>query len=184
MGGIQDVYVYRQIERMIAYALANSLHDLVYPVGIEVVAVHDFETQILVALQVIAVVQRTSDSNVHRRMVEKQSLFTRAPKDSPVGMRCTEICVPCVEMGIEMHQRNGSHALVDGAQQGKGDRVVAAHADNSADVAEEVGGRRLDLLDSLGDVERIAGDVARVGDLLLHEGLGPVSRMKLGPEVT
>ncbi|GMQ75203.1 MAG: hypothetical protein BMS9Abin01_0448 [Gammaproteobacteria bacterium] len=62
--------------------------------------------------------------------------------------------------------------------------MVAAHGDDTADVAEEIGSRRLDLLDGLGDVEWVAGDVARVGDLLLHEGLGAIGRMKLGSQMT
>ena len=51
------------------------------------------------------------------------------------------------------------------------------------DVAEKIGSRCLDLFDGLGDVKGIAGDIAGVGDLLLHEGLGAVGRMKLGSEM-
>jgi len=70
---------------------------------------------------------------------------------------------------VEVDQRDRAEPLLGGPQQRVRDRVVAADGQQVAGVCEELRGGGLDLADRLGDVERVAGDVARVGDLLLGQ---------------
>ena len=68
-----------------------------------------------------------------------------------------------------MNQRDRPEPLPDHPQQGKGDRVIPADGQQAAGLVQQFRRARLDLVHGLVDVERVAGDVAGVGDLLGDE---------------
>jgi len=69
-------------------------------------------------------------------------------------------------VGVEVHQRGRAEPLPGHPQQRVGDRVVTADGEQPARAVEQARRGRFDLAHGLGDVERVAGDVTRVGDLL------------------
>ncbi len=81
----------------------------------------------------------------------------------------TEVCVPGVQVGVEVEQGHRAVHPMDGAQQRKSDRVVASDREQMTCTRKRFVRGLLDLGDRLGDVERVAGDVAGVGDLLVGE---------------
>ena len=95
-----------------------------------------------------------------------EALLGRAPKRRSMRVRFAEVRIPRVEVGVEVKHRHRPVPLVHGAQERKGDGVVAAERDEARTAFEKRRRRRLDLGDRLGDVEGIAGDVAGVCDLL------------------
>ena len=70
-----------------------------------------------------------------------------------------------------MHERHRSVRAVHRPEQRQRDRVIAAERDERAGGAEQLPRAGLHLVDRLGDIERGAGDVAGVGDLLARERL-------------
>jgi hypothetical protein len=68
-----------------------------------------------------------------------------------------------------MHEGDRPEPLPGGSQQRVGDGVVAADRQQAAGIAEQGGSGRLDLVDGLLDVERIARDVAGIRHLLRAE---------------
>ncbi len=80
-------------------------------------------------------------------------------------------------MRVEVQHRDRAVPFGDDAQQRQGDRVVAADHDEALAVGGEVGRRGLDLLDGLGEVERVGRDVTGVDDLLAGEWLNILHRV-------
>jgi hypothetical protein len=72
-------------------------------------------------------------------------------------------------MGVKVQNGYGPVQLGHDPQQRQGDRVVAAHADEPGASPGQQTGTGLDLAHGLLDVERVAGDIAGVGDLLARE---------------
>jgi len=139
--------------------------------------VHDFEAQRGVPREIVATIERTSDADVHGARVDEQTFLRRSSKRCAVGVGGAEVRVPCIQVRIEVDERDRSRVVIDRPQERKRDRVIASHADQTIHLLEQRGGRRLDLGDGLGDVERIARDVPRVGDLLHQKRLGVVGGM-------
>ncbi len=86
-----------------------------------------------------------------------------------MGVGGAEVTVPGVEMGVKVHNGYGPVPLGHDPQQRQGDGVVAAHADEPGAAAGQRTGTGLDLVHGRRDVERVAGDIAGVGDLLAGE---------------
>ena len=111
-----------------------------------------------------------------------------ATEGCAVGKAFAEIRVPCVEVGIEVHQRDLAESTVHGLQQRIGDGVVAADRDEAVDLmrpvrrAEQLAGAALDRGQRLGDGVRVAGDVAGVGELQIGERLHVELRVILRPD--
>ncbi len=99
-------------------------------------------------------------------LFQEQPFLGSAPKGRAMSERRAEVGLPGVEMGIEMDQGDRPEALAGRLEQRIGDGVVTADGQQVRRSGEQLVGTRLDLVDSLFDVERIACDVARVGDLL------------------
>ena len=172
MRGVEHVDVDGEIQRVLAHPRADALGDRGHALGLQLVAVHHPEPERRVAGQVVAAVERPADADVHRGVVAEQPLLGGAAKRGAVGVGRAEVGIPGIEVRVEVHQRHRPEAAVDRAQQRKGDGVIAAQADDAAHLLEQAGGGGLHLADGLGDVERVAGDIPRVGDLLL-DGTAP-----------
>jgi hypothetical protein len=86
-------------------------------------------------------------------------------------------------MGVKVHQRYGSHVLVDGTEQGERNGMIASKTHKVVHLPHEGRRRRLDLGNGFGNVERVAGHITSIGHLLFAEGLGVVRRMVLRPQM-
>jgi hypothetical protein len=86
-------------------------------------------------------------------------------------VRGAEVRVPRVEVRVEVQQCDLAEPAVHHAEQRQRDRVVAADREEVLGPREDLLGPGFDLPDRLHDVERVAGDVSGVGDLLVGEGL-------------
>ena len=106
---------------------------------------------------------------MHAVGVQEQPFLRGPPERRAVRHRCAEIGLPGVEVGIEVNQGDRPEPLPDHPEQGEGDRVVAADGQQVPGPLQQLRGAGLDLVDGLVDVERVAGDVAGVGDLLGDE---------------
>src|ERR1700752_4070673 len=76
-----------------------------------------------------------------------------------------------------MDDGDGTVPLRGYAQQREGDRVVAADREQPRTVGGQFAGPCLDVAHRLADVERVDGDVARVGDLLRLERRNVLDRV-------
>ena len=94
-----------------------------------------------------------------------------------MGDRRTEVGVPRVEVRVEVHDGDRAVQLVHDPQQRQGDGVVAADGHQLGAAVERRPRALVDLLDRVLDVERVAGDVAGVGDLLDGERLDVLDRV-------
>ena len=88
-----------------------------------------------------------------------------------MSVGCTEVGVLRVQMCIEVNDGDGPVNGRDVPKERKGDRMVTADRDEPGPVGAQCARARLDLIDRLGDAERVGGNVARVDDLLCGEGL-------------
>jgi len=86
-----------------------------------------------------------------------------------VGERRAEVGLPGVKVGIEVDEGDRPEPLPGHPQQRIGNGMVAADRQQVPGPGQQVGRGRLDLVDSLLNVERVARDVARVSDLLRAE---------------
>src|SRR5665647_3481701 len=100
-----------------------------------------------------------------------EAFLRGAAERGAVRNRGTEVRVPSIEVCVEVKHRDRPVAFGNDAKQREGDCVVATDRDQPLTVGGQCGGGRLDLRDGFGDVERVRGDVASVGDLLSGERL-------------
>jgi len=103
---------------------------------------------------------------MHAVLLEEQAFLGCAPEGCAVRYRRTEIGLPGVEMGIEVDQCDRPEMLPGHAEEGEGDRVIAADREQVSGSTEQFRRACFDLLHGFFDVERIARDVASVCDLL------------------
>src|SRR5579875_1706612 len=95
--------------------------------------------------------------------------------------RRVEVCIPGIEMGVEMYHRDRSPLRVQGPQGGKGDRMVSAEQHQPPAPFKQLADTLLDLLHRPHDVERRYRQVASVGNLPLTKRLDIEHRV-VGPE--
>jgi hypothetical protein len=137
--------------------------------AVDVTAVHDGESQLLVVEQIRAVVERAANADMRRIALDDQSFLARPAKRRSVGVGRVEVGVPRVEVGVEVDQRQASVDGSCGPQRRQRDRVVAAEAHHRMALAAELGNAGRNLLDCPLDVERRAYDVARIDHLRVAE---------------
>ena len=106
MRRIEYVYVDRQVEGVVADPIANTFDHVFHAVGLQFIAMHGFKAQLGVTLQVVRAVQRPANADMHRRIFVEQLFLGGAAEWRAVRVGCAEICVPGIEVGIEMHQRD------------------------------------------------------------------------------
>src|ERR1700704_1094275 len=123
MGRIQDVDVDRQVERKWSDTRANALdHASDATPGLKLVTVYDSEAQRRVPRQIVATVERTSDADVHGARVDEQALLRGSSKRRAVGVGGAEVRVPCIQVRIEVDERDRSRAVIDRPKERKRDR--------------------------------------------------------------
>ena len=174
---VEHVDIDRDVHRMVPHALTDRGDDAVDADAPDVHRADRAEAQFRVLLQVTRGVERTADPNVHAVLVQEQPLLGRAPEGRAVGERRAEVGLPGVKMSVEVDQGDRPEALVRRAEQRIGDGVIAADRQYVRGPGEQPGRALLDLADGLLDVERVAGDVARVRDLLGAERRYPQPRV-------
>ena len=137
----------------------------------------DREAEPRVVDQVLGREQRSADADMRGAILEQQSLLPCPAERRAVRVRSAEVRVPRVEVRVEVQEGDRPVPPPHHAQERQRDRVVAPERQQRLRAAEQVLGRRLDLRDRLGEVERVARDVSRVGDLLLGERVHVEPRM-------
>ncbi len=95
-----------------------------------------------------------------------------------MGIWSLEIGVPGVEMSIEVNQGDRAMNRVGRPQGRKCNRVIAAECQHRSTVGHQLGHTRLDVGERLPDVERVAGNVARVDHLGECERHGILRRVE------
>ena len=116
----------------------------------------DPEAESASSVRSVGGVQRPADADVHRCVLEEQPLLGGPAERRAVRERRAEVGVPGVEVGVEVHQ--GDRAVHRGQARSSGQAMVWSPpiAEQAAGLAEQRGGGRLDLVDGLLDVERVA----------------------------
>lgn len=137
----------------------------------EFLGTHYRESASLIIAQILTAVQRTSDSDVNAGGLIDETFFGSPSERCSVSVGCTEVGVLRVQMCIEVNDGDGPVNGRDVPKERKGDRMVTADRDEPGLVGAQCARARLDLIDRLGDAERVGGNVARVDDLLCGEGL-------------
>src|SRR5215472_17910787 len=163
---VQNVDVDREVDGLAGDAVADRGGDAADADAFHVHCRHSLETQFGIFVKVAARIDRPADADVHAVVFQEQALFGRPPKWRAVGERRAEVGVPRVNVGIEVDQGDLAEPLFRHLEQGIGDGVISADREQPARIAEQPSRACLDLLDGLLDIERVAGDIASVGDLL------------------
>ena len=182
-GRVEDVDVERDVRRPVAHAIPDLLDGPSPAQVVHVVRADHLEAEHLVVGEVLAGVERPADPDVHAAGLVDQALLGRAAEGRAVGERCAEVGVPGVEVRVEVDHRDRPVQLVHHPQQGQRDRVVAADGDQLVAAVEHRAGTLVDLLDRGPDVERVAGEVAGVHDLLDRERLDVLDRVEVAQQL-
>ena len=169
MGGVEDVDVDRDVERMVADGRPQLLDHVGDRARLERRTVHDGEPQFGVVVQIVGCVQRSTNADMRAVACDEQAFLGGTPKRRAVSQRGVEIRVPGVEVSVEVHQSHRTVTAVMRAQQGVGDGVVAAEADQLGAALDQRRRLLFDLAHRGGDVVRGAGDVTGVDHLLAGE---------------
>ena len=177
VGRVEHVDVDADVDRPVAQPRAHPLDDVVDRGADEVTAVDRREAEPLRLVEVQARVERAAEPDVHRVLGVDQPLLGGAAERRPVRVRRTEVGVPRVEVGVEVQHRDRAVPLVLHPKQRQGDRVVPAERQQRPRRAGQLPGGCLDLLDRLGDRERVHAGVTGVGDLCPQEGLHLLRRV-------
>jgi hypothetical protein len=155
VGGVEDVDVDRDVERMVADRGPQLLDHVGDRARLEGRTMHDGEPQFRVVVEIFGCVQCPANADVRAVACHEQPLLGGATKRCAVGQRGVELRVPGVEVSVEVHQRHWSVAAVMRPQQGIGDRVVAAEADKLLAAVDQCRRLLLDLAYRDGDVVRV-----------------------------
>src|SRR5215470_6492180 len=118
-----------------------------------------------------------TDADVDAVLLQEQPFLGGAPERRAVGERRAEIGLPGIKVGIEVHEGYRPEPLPGHPEQRVGDGMVAADRQQVRGPGQQPGRGRLDLVDRLLNVERVARDVARVRDLLGAERRYPQAGM-------
>ena len=101
-----------------------------------------------------------------------------------MGVRCTEVCIPGIKMGIEMHQSHRPVVVVYRPEQRHGDGMVSAKAYDVPDLPQQLCRGGLNLIYGLRYRVRIARYIPCIGDLKFDERFPIVGRVVLGAKVS
>jgi hypothetical protein len=111
-----------------------------------------------------------AQAHVHAVVAQEEALLPGSAERGAVCVTLAEVGVPRVEMRVEVHQGKGTVAGRGRAQQGKGDRVIAADGDEVRALSQEGPRARRNLGHRLFGAEGGAGDVPGVDHLGQGEG--------------
>ena len=75
-----------------------------------------YAPSVFIARQIVPTVQWTANADVHGGILVEQLFLGGAAKRCAVGVRGTEVGIPCIEMRIEVHQGDLADNLVDRTQ--------------------------------------------------------------------
>ena len=112
-----------------------------------------------------------SDADLDRLFGDDNALFYAAPKDTAIVIGGTELRVGHIAVSIKMHHREPTMPLVGRTQQGKGDRMIAAHCDREQARGAELADARLDRAIRVQDREGRKQDIAAIRNVVDLEGL-------------
>ncbi|MDQ1751694.1 MAG: hypothetical protein QOE71_2750 [Pseudonocardiales bacterium] len=96
----------------------------------------------------------------------------------PVRNRRSEIGVPGIQVGIEVHHRDRPMLGVHGPKQRQRDRVVTADRDKSTDPLQKAACTGLDIGHGLIDGKRVHRQIAGVGHLVHRERMDVERRVE------
>ena len=116
---------------------------------------------------------------MHRCVFVKQIFLGCTSKRRPMCIGCAEVSVPCVEMGVEMYQRNLAEFFIHRAQQRHGDCMISTEAYDRSGFFMQVIGSCLNLSDRLFYIKGVAANIACISYLYRLEWLGIVGWMKI-----
>src|SRR6476469_5303483 len=162
VGRVEDIDVDGDIDRGVAQPLLDALDRGRNPDDVQVRAADDLEAELVVAKEIVAVIDRAADADVHRLVLDQKAFLEGPAEDGSVRDRLVEIGVPGIKVCVEVEEGHGTVDLIQGPQHRERDGVVAADGDQplaGAGVAKEREGLFRDLADCAGDVVGGTGDV-------------------------
>jgi hypothetical protein len=119
--------------------------------------------------QIGPVVQRATDADVHRVVLDQEFLLEGTAEDGAVRDGRVEVGVPGVQVRVEVDERDRPVLPDHGTQHRQGDRMVPADRDDGAAAGDQFGRVGADLLHRRIDGERGDRDVPGVHHLDLTE---------------
>ena len=134
-------------------------------------AADDSEAQAFIVVEVVAGVERTAEADVEACLHIDEALLRGTVERGAMCNRGPKVCVPRVDICVEVEHRDRPASFGYDAKQSEGDCVVAADSYQPLTVMGQCGGGLLDLRDGFSDIRRIRGDVPGVSDLLSDEWL-------------
>lgn len=159
-GRVERVDVDGQVDRVLgAHPLLDAVDDAVDADGVDLSGLDAGEAAVAVVLVVGGPREGGADAGVDAAVVGQQALLRGPVEVGAVvdggllaGGAAEDLGLPRVEVGVEVDDRDGPVGLVDAAQEGEGDGVVAAQRDDARE-----------RLARLADARLVGGGVGRAG---------------------
>ena len=104
----------------------------------------------------------------------EESFFDRSAKRRAMRVANAPVVVPCVAMGVELHQRDWSQRFGHTTQLAERDRMIPADPDRNRAFGGEIGVSRLNQLVSRLDIAGNGRHIPRVDDVHAVERVDPV----------
>jgi len=116
----------------------NLLDDAIHSNGINLSGLYDFKSTVSVVFVVTGTAQSCSDTSMNVGVVRKQSFLKSMVEvcamvnASYFTWRSSKyLWLPCIEVGIEVDDRNGTVSTVDRSQERQCDCVITSESDDS-----------------------------------------------------